>query len=253
MKTVKSLKGIWLSTVSLLVLFFAALLTSCNKEKPITLDVYSVRLHHGETYKIPAECENPISYSSEIEYYASVTQDGVVTANHVGGTAIHLESKDDKRDFVVYVIAKSGLYSDPNIGFGQFKSSLSTPDYQTSTTYCYFNYAPHVPYLLVTFDALDRVKAYAVLVDYNQFSELMTYLNERYECIGIDGVGADRIWYYIDGKTSAEAKRAIVATSYQYEGLFYWMVTYMPNPTKDERTALCVDEGLIQFIANRQE
>ncbi|MBQ5958416.1 MAG: Ig-like domain-containing protein [Bacteroidales bacterium] len=67
---------------------------SCNKEKLITLTESSATLHHGETYQINAECENPILFSSENEYHAKVSSSGLVTANYIGNTTITLQSEN---------------------------------------------------------------------------------------------------------------------------------------------------------------
>ena len=73
--------------VLLTTLFMLA--TSCSKnedmasqKKLITLSTTSATLHNGETYKIQAQCDNTITYSSGNEYHAKVSSSGVVTAQH---------------------------------------------------------------------------------------------------------------------------------------------------------------------------
>ncbi len=211
--------------------------SGCHKEKLIQLETHSVNLYHNETYKIPAECENPITYSVDDAYHATVSQNGTVTANHVGGTTIHLESEDDSQQFTVYVQAKSNLYPKPNINFGQHKSSLPTPTTSNESSYFYTNYAPKAPYMLVSFDETDRVENYAVLVDFEYTEELETYLDERYEYIGYLGESySDMTFFYMDALTIEDAETVVAFRSFSYSYYLYWMVVYFDKDDYIDKT-----------------
>lgn len=197
----------------------------CKKERLITLSTTSTTLHHGETFQIPAQCENPITYSSANEYHAKVSSSGLVTANYVGSTTISLLSEEDNKTFTVTVTPKSNLYPEPNIRFGETKSSVLSkygdPDSSTDETIGYIEYSTNAPGLLVLFDENDCVKDYAVIVKTAFSSELGTFLSERYFFVGYsDGLAA-----YMNALTTEAATMAVGSKLYNTS---YWITLYMP-------------------------
>ena len=209
----------------------------CNKEKLITLSTTSTTLHHGETYQIPAECENPITYSSANQYHAKVSSSGLVTAQYVGKTTIRLESEDDSKTFTVTVSPKSQLYPEPNIRFGETKSSVISK-YGTPTTtnsgIGYNNYSTNAPILLVTLDGNDCVTGYALAVKSAYTSELADFLGERYATIGYD----DDVSYYRNGLSASTSTMAVALTLYNVN---YWLVAYLPYDSKGDINKIDMD------------
>ncbi|MCR5659936.1 MAG: Ig-like domain-containing protein [Bacteroidales bacterium] len=206
--------------------FLAISVMGCKKEKLITLSETSTTLHHGETYQISAQCENPITYSSANEYYAKVSSSGVITAQYVGRTTIALKSEEDAKTFTVTVAPKSNLYPEPNIRFGETKNSIiskfGTPDSSTDTSVGYIDYSTNAPGLLVMFDENDCVNDYAVIVKTAYSSELGTFLSERYYFIGYsDGLSA-----YMNALTTTSATMLVGSKLYNVS---YWITLYMPN------------------------
>lgn len=155
-----------------------------NVEAVITLDETSVTLNSGDTYQIQAECEYPITYTSENEYYASVSEEGEVTANFVGSTNIILESESDTQTFEVTIEPVSNLYPEPEIEIGATKEAIidqfGTPDIEDEETLGFYNYAENTMMLMVLFDEEGLVYAYAVILDVSFEEELDTFLGERY-------------------------------------------------------------------------
>jgi len=153
-------------------------------EAVITLEETSATLHSGETYQIQAECEFPITYTSENEYYASVSEEGEVTANFVGSTNIVLESESDTQTFVVTVEPVSNLYPEPEVEIGATKEAIieqfGTPDIDEDETLGYYNYSENGTMLMVMFDEEGLVYAIAVILDVSFEEELNTFLGERY-------------------------------------------------------------------------
>ena len=153
-------------------------------EAVITLEETSATLHSGETYQIQAECEFPITYTSENEYYASVSEEGEVTANFVGSTNIVLESESDTKTFEVTVEPVSNLYPEPEVEIGATKEAIieqfGTPDIDEDETLGYYNYSENGTMLMVMFDEEGLVYAYAVIFDVSFEEELDTFLGERY-------------------------------------------------------------------------
>lgn len=213
-----------------LLAIIAISFVGCKKEKLITLSTTATTLHHGETYQISAQCDNPITYTSSNEYYAKVSSLGKITAQYVGKTTIRLKSEDDTRTFTVNVAPKSNLYPEPNIKFGESKSSVISK-YGTPTTtnsgIGYNDYSPNAPILLVTLDNNDCVTSYGLAVKSAFTSELSDFLGERYEIIGYD----DDVFYYRNGLNASSSTMAVALTLYNVS---YWLVAYMPYDNRGE-------------------
>ena len=154
------------------------------EEAMIMLEETSATLHYGETYQINAECENPITYSSENEYHATVSEEGLVTASFVGATTITLASEFDTKTFEVTVEPVSNLYPEPEIEFGESRESIierfGEPDAEVEGAIAYGSYSENSTMLMVMFDEDDLVQYYAVIFDVEYSDELDTFLSERY-------------------------------------------------------------------------
>ena len=154
------------------------------EEALIVLEETSTTLHYGETYQINAECENPITYSSENEYHATVSEEGLVTANFVGATTITLASEFDTKTFEVTVAPVSDLYPEPEIEFSESRDSIiarfGEPDAEVEGAIAYGNYSANSTMLMVMFDEEELVQYYAVVFAAEYSDELDTFLSERY-------------------------------------------------------------------------
>ena len=154
------------------------------EEALITLETTEATLHSGETFQIVAECEYPITYTSENEYYATVSEDGLVTANFVGNTTITLESESDSQTFEVTIEPVSDLYPEPEIEIGESKDAIierfGDPSEEEEEIILYYGYAESSFLLMVAFDEEDLVQYYAVVMEFDYVEELETFLSERY-------------------------------------------------------------------------
>lgn len=214
-----------------LMVMLAISFTGCKKEKLITLSPTSTTLHHGETYQISAQCDNPITYSSANEYHAKVSSSGKITAQYVGKTTIRLSSEDDNRVFTVTVSPQSNLYPEPNIRFGEEKSSVvskyGTPNSTNNGSIGYNNYSINAPILLVLLDDNDCVTSYGVGVKSAYTTELADFLGERYDVIGYD----DDVFYYRNGLNASTSTMAIALT---LQNVNYWLVAYLPYDSRGD-------------------
>ena len=193
------------------------------EETLITLEETSTTLNSGETYQINAECEFPITYSSENEYVAAVSEDGMVTANFVGTTNILLETEGDSQAFEVTVAPVSDLYPEPEIQFGETKEAIierfGTPGAETENSIGFAGYSENTNFLMVTFTEDDLVDYYVVVLNVEYAEELDTFLGERYLYLEeMDGVKA-----YINALDESEATM-YVGSKLQEE---YLMALYM--------------------------
>ena len=153
-------------------------------EAVITLETTEATLHSGDTFQIVAECAYPITYTSENEYFATVSDDGLVTANFVGNTTITLESESDSQTFAVTIEPVSELYPEPEIEIGESKEAIierfGDPDEEEDEIIVYYGFAESSFMLMVAFDEEDLVQYYAVVMEVDYVEELDTFLSERY-------------------------------------------------------------------------
>jgi hypothetical protein len=204
--------------------------SNCTKEKLITLSATSVSLHRGETYQIPAQCDDPITYTSWDEYHAKVSASGLVRAQYVGSTSIRLSSNDDTKNFGVTVSPQSNLYPEPNIRFGESKNSvisrLGVPDVSNADGIGYSDYSANAPALIVLFDSNNCVKVYSLMVKSICSSELGTFLGERYVFVS----SSNDAFLFINKLSASAATMMICSELYDIN---YWMVMYAPYNSKD--------------------
>ena len=219
--------------------------SSCNKPKLITLAQTSKTMHYGETYVIHAECENPISYSSNDEYHAKVTSSGKITAQYVGNTTIRLTSEDDTKTFSVVVEPEYNTYPEPRIKFGDTKSSviskLGEPDYIDADGIGYTNYSSKAPILAILFDDNEKVESYGILVKTAFSSELASFLGERYVYVG----ETDDFLAFTNGLT-AEKKTMFIGL--ELYNVNYWMVAYAPYNNKDIENIQSIEKRISIFV-----
>lgn len=208
------------------------------EEALIMLEETSATLHYGETYQINAECESPITYSSEDEYYASVSEEGLVTANFVGATTINLESEFDAQTFEVTIEPVSNLYPEPEIEIGESKESIierfGEPFAETEETIGYQDYSDNTTMLMVLFDENDLVENYALILDVELEEELETFLSERYPFVQeMEGMKI-----YVNALNPEEASLIIGSQVYEDEEESFLMVVYGSNTSEPEEKSV---------------
>lgn len=199
------------------------------EEALINLITTEATLHYGETFQIEAECENPITYTSEDEYYAMVSEDGLVTAGFVGSTSIMLETEGDSQVFEVTIEPTIDLYAEPEVEFGETRDDIverfGTPDEEDEEAALYGSYADNAM-LMVVFDEEGLVSYYAVIISTDLENDLNAFLGERYMFYGEE----DGLKIYINALDVADCT-LIVGTQYVDEN--YLMALYMPHEGDD--------------------
>ena len=198
------------------------------EEALINLVTTEATLHYGETFQIEAECETPITYTSENEFYATVSEDGLVTAGFVGSTSILLETEGDSQTFEVTIEPTSELYAEPEIEFGETRDAIierfGTPDEENEEAVLYGSYAENTM-LMVVFEE-DVVAYYAVIVSADLEEEMNAFLGERYMYYGED----EGLKIYINALDVADCT-LIVGEQFLEE--IYLMAMYMPHEGDD--------------------
>ena len=228
----------------IILITFSSLLYSCSKKEIELKTDDIITLHHNETYQIVAKSKTNINYSSSNLYNAEVNGTGLITARFVGKTTIHLQNDYDERDLQIIVEPQHHLYPQPNIEFGESKSSIvnkyGEPTISSDDELLYDNYGMIGFKLIVTFDENNCVKSFMVVVP-TIYNEILTdFLTERYMYIGYQ----NQILIFINGLTTADATMAIGAKLFSTE---YWIITHIP--IKDSKSAFPDDTTLNQITS----
>lgn len=240
------------STQLFKLVFIAILIITCNsckKEDLITLNSTEKTLNYEDEFQIQAESNSLITYSVENDYHAEVTESGLVKARYVGETNIILENAEDRKTFKIIVEPRYHLYPEPNVYFGESKSSIINKfgwDFvETESTIGYENYSINAPIIIFTFDDYDKLNGYAVMVNTAYSSTLADFLIERYLVAGID----NDVYYFINGLSTASATTAIMLELYN---ISYWMVLYIPNTVSNKNVDLkkCTQKIKISKLFN---
>lgn len=208
------------------VVTLALLTISCKKDEKINLLTTDISLCHQETCSIQATSSLPITYVSDDEFHAKVNTAGLVEGRYVGKTKIKLMTDNDIKYVNVTVVPKYYLYIEPNIKFGESKSSITNkfgqPDNVSSTGVYTYNMVGTINYtLMVLFDDNDNVNAYAVAVSSDLSSTLSSFLSERYMFIHYE----DSKFWYVDGLKPETITKYIVNYLINVN---YWVVLYAP-------------------------
>ena len=100
----------------LLLLLLAV--SSCEEDTNMIIHTpQRIHLYPGEQKQIEAESSQKIQYSSLNDYYASVDENGLVTARYVGDTQVRLSTSAVKEFIQVSVIPRYTLYVEPYYEF----------------------------------------------------------------------------------------------------------------------------------------
>lgn len=175
----------------------SAVFTACSSDDDNTptsnvLTKTNIILHKGETSIVSNQESGQIK--SENEYIASVTRQGVVTANHVGETKIVCGNEMCS----VKVEAKYNLYSDPCLEFGtatkaHVKSMVKAQLIQENAKALLYKENEETA-ITYKFDADGKLDGVLVIFKHNNISskatELANFMKERYEPISISSTSS---------------------------------------------------------------
>ncbi|MDR2118769.1 MAG: Ig-like domain-containing protein [Tannerellaceae bacterium] len=233
-------------------------LGGCEKDEEkhtpdiISLNISEKTLYYKDEYQIEAASKSAITYTSENEYHAEVSKTGLVTARFVGETNVLLSNIEDNKTFKVIVKPKSSLYPEPDVKFGDTKSSITakfgTPDSETSSVIGYDNskgigytdYSNTAPILMFLFDEANKLTSYGVMVKVAYLSTLADFLSERY--LIVTRSEEDRYWF-INGLDTNTAAMAIGLEVYNTS---YLRVIYIPNTSGSKSRVLRSDRSSIK-------
>ncbi|GHA31756.1 hypothetical protein GCM10007103_11750 [Salinimicrobium marinum] len=232
------------STSCLLVYLFFLSLSCYKDDEPkngITAENIEQDLYFGDEFQIEASSNTPITYATNEEYHARVSESGLVTAGFVGETFITLSNDNDSHEVPVTVKPKSTLYPEPIMDFGISKSTLidelGTPETENEDAIAYMDHSAAAPMIIYSFDENDQLNSLGVLVETTYSSVLGVFLSERYLPANPDNL------IFINALEEPKATLLIDAELYSQE---YWLVIYLPYPAtkmnKDSKRKILSDD-----------
>ena len=197
---------------------------ACDKEKeePDT-DVDSITLYVDKTQDLGVKGD---FLSSDNSFVASVSKEGIVTANHVGTTYIHTRTKK----IPTTVIGMYYMYDDPVTDWGCSPRDVMSKQKQGSLKGAYSNHSllyenvSTATALMYQFDDNDKLKGVALAFPMSYVSRVTDHLMERYFMIPY--VSGDIMAI---GHNAYDVDDATVAVSLMYVNTNNFMVIYIPG------------------------
>lgn len=188
----------------LLILSVILIISGCNDETDsvFTINTTQKNLYAGDSLQLDVSSTNDVSYSVENEYYASVSNKGLIKANKVGSTIVNVTSGEENIPFNITIKAKENLYKEPQLNWDMNSSEVisalgfSKNDIKfTDNVLSIKDYSDNVYFAFFLFDdTTDKLISYMILVDSYKLKQAMSFLQERYYFIDYNSEGA----YFID-------------------------------------------------------
>ena len=230
----------------LFLLIAATLLFGCKKEPDlISLSTSQKELYYKDTHQIEAKSVSKITYSSENEYHAKVSESGLVNAMFVGETNIILRNDEDTKKVRIIVKPKSNLYPEPAVKFGDSRSSViakfGTPNTQNSDGIGYANYSNAAPMLIFLFDSSDKLTAYSLYIKSAYSSTIPDFLGERYLSLGLQS----GTFLFVNGLTPSTMTVAVGLSLYD---ISYWQAIYIPYTKSNGKSINSVNTDVFEEL-----
>jgi hypothetical protein len=217
-------------------LLLSMMLFACSKNENINTDITvattSKTLYKGDSFQIKAISDLDISFESENEFYASVTENGLVTAGYVGNTNILISNDNNNILHSIKVAPRDSLYPDPIVNFELTKidiiQQLGIPNEENENSIKYNNYSKASDFIRYNFNEEDKLAYIRVLVNKKNYEDLvLRFLNERYALQGTvayEGLGSGPLYYNNFEKSTATL--SVFVYNFDTEN---YAVLYFPN------------------------
>ena len=223
--------------LTIMAIFFSISLSSCgsdNNDEPDASIPTSIDVLVGRNFMLGAKG----NWYSSNDFIASVTNDGVVFAKHVGECVIEGAIGRKKYYCTVTVNPTSTLIQEPITEWNMSKPQLIAKcgqDYVVSgKSIGYITNNNIAPIVLYLFDDSNKLSSSAVTVKTSYTSELVNFLTERYQVIGRDGYD----FFFANGSNQQSITTVVGVQRYSYDRN-YWVVMYMPY--NDSRSIDMID------------
>ena len=224
------------------------LFVGCSKDDDgIKLSKTEVTLHFGEEYQIDVETDASLTFESENEYHAVVSENGLVSALFVGETNVIVSDGRSSATLRVIVIPQSNLYDEPYLEWGDSMANVAkfcgTPDATESDALIYMYPSQSVDMLSYMFEN-DKLDSVGVMVKVRYASELAKYLAERY----LPVTNTQQAGYVFVNGLKPESVTMMIAMKQSGN---YFMVIYVPY-TDDTRSGRMTQDIFDRFSAKIQ-
>lgn len=218
----------------------AILFIGCSNEdeNKISLSSSKVSMNFEDEYQIEATCEDKITYTSENDYHAKVSADGLITGGRVGETNILLKSDDDSKKVKVTIEPLYNVYPDPDTNFGKSTrkdiiKKYGTPEIEDGDIIGYSNYSSASPIIMFSFDESDKLSGAIVLTKYTQITALTNFLLERYFPIYVSEDTFQVL--FVNAIYQEKVTMGIALELFNDD---YWSTVYLPFTLIDEASAM---------------
>lgn len=197
-----------------------------NPNDSLTISETSVSLFKDDEYTIQAASNSPISYSSDNEYHATVSPQGIIKARFVGTTTINVSNASDTKHITIDVKPRFNQFTAPNITFGDSReavvAAMGEPDYSqfNGKVYGYYFNGNYPDCIEVHFQD-DKVSEYEAIFTIPYDEEAKGYISERFK-YQYTHLTTD---YYINALETVDA--TMLVGSYEINAR-YWGIIFKP-------------------------
>lgn len=212
----------WERNLSALLIFMCVtLLSACSNDN----DELGMSLPTDKSILVGSSFSFGFSgdWSSSNDFVASVDNNGNVGADHVGECTI----SNGKYNCRINVTPKTYFIKEPITDWEISKSQIISKcglDYKvTGNSIGYISNSSIAPITLYTFDNNERLSSAAVVVKTDYTTDLVDFLTERYQSIGMEGYD----FYFANGYTPQKISTVVGVSLYKYDKN-YWIVLYIP-------------------------
>lgn len=204
--------------IAFFTLFGAIVLAGCTKEeKKLEVTPNSITVYTDRTAQLTTNVDDA-AFSSSDEYYATVSENGLVTGEKVGETEIVVSSSRGTVKVPITIMSQYSLYPDVDGLVGKTLSDITKvmgSNYESSTstsgeiTYLYRNPTSYVDAIMFIMKG-SVVETIGVLVPTTNTSMITKHLIERYTVAGMQN---DMYFFLNHGKTTTIAMQ-VYSTKY---------------------------------------
>lgn len=236
----------------LLFLAFAlAFFCACSDDDSgIGLEKTEIELLSDESYTILSSSDHVLTYTSDNNFVATVSSQGVIEAQRIGHAKISVSDGETVEYISVKINPKYDLYPEPFLEFGTKRSDIiarfgiPTQETEQGISYIDNTNTAKAPVRIFLFDDNDRLSSTNIGVRTEYSSILGSFLNERYLLYTYDEEEATV--FFVDGLTDATISMAVAATIYTEE---FWLITYFPYlPSKAMTSLQLPDQDLLKLF-----
>ena len=206
-------------------------LASCggdgDSDGGLSITPSSVVMHYEETKQLKSE--DATKWRSDNDFVATVDQNGLVTAEHVGRTQI--KASNDKNSATCEIIVEPvyNLFDDPLLNWGaSMKSIQSSESHEalelSSSDVLAYNYTKNSTGCIVLYNFKNnKLESVFALLNRSDYVKAGYYLLERYQPVGI---GNETDVYFMDALSKDNAKTIGMLDYYKLNGTTYTCILF---------------------------